>query len=230
MLETAVRNVLRHNGRSNCVLLHTASAQGAKIVKNWGKISEFCMSEAILCGNAGFECQKMRVFCDFCMTESVLTKRFASYGFRSSVQKEWKLPKTEVFWNFYMPESIFVWQPGPQVSKIEGFLRFLHVRICPDETFRFITLVSEGFQFQRGFRGVSNLRRFQRGFRGVSEGRKTEWRTKRGADGDVFFSGQFCNWIFVVKKGRVLRGGLGGQLISERFSSSMGGGRVETKR
>ena len=40
----------------------------------------FFMFEATLCGNPAVECQKLRVFCDFGVPESVLTTCFATYG------------------------------------------------------------------------------------------------------------------------------------------------------
>ena len=41
---------------------------------------DFFMFEATLCRNPAVECQKLRVFCDFGVPESVLTTCFATYG------------------------------------------------------------------------------------------------------------------------------------------------------
>ena len=51
-----------------------------KTSKTEGFFYDFFMFEATLCGNQAVECQKLRVFCDFGVPESVLTTCFATYG------------------------------------------------------------------------------------------------------------------------------------------------------
>ena len=57
-----------------------------------GIFGDFFVFEATLCGNPAVECQKLRVFCDFGVPESVLTIRFASYGLLQTLsrgEKRW---------------------------------------------------------------------------------------------------------------------------------------------
>ena len=150
-----------------------------------------------LSGNPAFECQKLRVFCDFFLVgrvecqklgffcvfggpESVLrivlTIRFASYGrfFERGKMSEnrQKMSKTGGFWRFFRVP----------VMVSEGFQSGFRVvrKLCG---FRRVPEWSETVWFQRSFRVVSNRvvsEGFQSGlklcgFRGVSEWSETVW-------------------------------------------------------
>ena len=100
--------------------------------KNWWFFASFFWPGAPLSGKTRVKCQKLRVFCVFCVPESVLrivlTIPFATHGLffeRAKIsENRQKTLKTEGFLRFFHVRSDPLWESGCRVLKTKGFLRF----------------------------------------------------------------------------------------------------------
>ena len=160
------------------------------------------MFEATLCGNPGLECQKLRVFGHFCMTESVLTTCFTTYSFFKPCRAmpQWFQRDLKPFLFSKKGSETVVWF-------VLNHKRLELDEIGPDDLFCYIwqTIPRRPVMVSEGFQGVWNRARFQgvseetrgvsegsetvRGFRGVSEGSESRPWFHRGFR-------RVCNFLF----------------------------------
>ena len=195
------------------------------------EICDLYMPEVTFCGNPGFKCWKLMVSCDFCMSEFVLPKYFASWNFVKVILRY--AQKLCSRWNLFHKASsglschMPIYYPNNYILmfKISSRLSWDGALLISErfqswfqkgfqKSFR-PSLTSDGFRISEGFQTLAGLRRIweglQKGFRRVRKPRLFQMGFKR-------VSGNFNGISQKLQRGN-FRGArdLKSSLVSKRF-------------